>query len=149
MYLVLEWTKTIFNPLVSTFNNIQNFTINTHLSFTCDIVLDIQHVTEGIVVLEHVKIKWWGILPYLWPDAVVRWGPASSQDVIVPLGKVNQLSQGVVEATMETHHQLELWVRVQVHFSIGCILHLGDTGILSLLLMTLRASFNGQLTTRG
>lgn len=109
------------------------------MAVTCDIVFDIQHVTERVVVFEHVQIKWRGILPYLGPDGVVRRGPASSQDIIVPLGKVHQLGQRVVETTVETHHQLELGVRVQVHFSIGCILHLGYRSISFNLLLTIHS----------
>jgi len=95
---------------------------------TCDVVLDVQHVAQGVVVLEHVQVEGSRVLPDLGPHAVVGRRPASGQHVVVPLREVDQLGQGVVEAAVEAHHQLELRVRVQVHLSVGCVLHLGGGG---------------------
>lgn len=109
---------------------------------TCDIVFHIQHVTEWVVVLEHIQIERSGIFPYLGPDAVVRRGPTSSQDIVVPLGEVDQLRQRVVQTTVEAHHQREIRVRVEVHLAVGCVLHLGDRSTVSLLLLS---SFSPEL----
>ena len=119
--------------------------IYTYQSSTCDVIFHIQHVTEGVVVLEHVQIKRRGIFPYLGPDAVVWRSPAPSQDVVIPLGEMDQLSQGVVETTVESNHQLELWVRVEVHLSVGCVLHLGDINRVSLLSVILSSSSDGKV----
>lgn len=82
----------------------------TTYSSTCDIILNVQHVTQGVVVLEHVQIKWRRIFPNLGPHAVVRRSPAAGQDVVVSLSEVDQLGQGVIETTVEPDCQLELWV---------------------------------------
>lgn len=82
----------------------------TTYSSTCDIILNVQHVTQGVVVLEHVEIKWRRIFANLGPHAVVRRSPAAGQDVVVSLSEVDQLGQGVIETTVEPDYQLELWV---------------------------------------
>lgn len=94
---------------------------------TCDVVLDVQQIAERVVVLEHVQVEGCRVLADLGPAGIVWRGPTACQDVIVPLGEVDQLGQGVIETTMEPNHQLELWVRVQVHLPVRCVLHLEVT----------------------
>lgn len=116
--------------------------INIQQRSTCDVVFDIQHVTEGVVVLEHVQIKRGEVFSYLGPHAVVGRGPPASQHVVVSLGEVNKLGQWVIQTTVEAHYQLELWVRVKVHFTVGCVLHLGDSSKINVTLTVMESAFH-------
>ncbi|CAB1353027.1 unnamed protein product, partial [Coregonus sp. 'balchen'] len=52
--------------------------------------------------------------------------PSACQHIVVPLAKVHQLGEWVVEPPVEAHHHVEVRVGVVVHLPVGSVLELLD-----------------------
>lgn len=93
---------------------------------TCDILSHFMYFADGVVVSEHVEIKRTWLFPHPFPRADVRHSPPAGHNVIVPLTKMQQFGQRIIESPVEPQHQLKVWVGVKVDLPVRCVLDLLD-----------------------
>ena len=93
---------------------------------TCDILFNFVYLADRVVVPENVQIKRGGVLAHSFPRGDVGYGPSGGHDVIVAFSEVQQLGQGLIEATVEADDQLEVRVGVEIDLPVGRVLDLLD-----------------------
>lgn len=59
-------------------------------SLTCDILLDLMHLADGIIIAEHVQVEGSWVFAHPGPGANIWGGPTACLNVIVSLSKVQQ-----------------------------------------------------------